>query len=449
MNEDELKAWLDTQPQEVRVAIAYRMAMRILPFYGKLPLGSRSRHMLKMYLMSFRAVLTTAVAAERPTSQIHVAASMAASAVRASRSVARAGHDDLRSGGSDDASNDAARIVGNVCDVVADPVRAFEAALFTLKYAFRRSAEYFLGTEAAGETAAMDAVYLDATMNPKLLTSSRINLPEVIRETHEKAEAAGGSILHQGGPWTFWAKWYARAMEGDPLPWGLQEQIALIPDEVWEAEPEAVAERIQEIEDEYWAAKLPQAEQLVEVANGRFDILPDPNPIDQTLENILNRVEFAIHLPIQSNCGFNEMCTAYKYLEHTLRNCRNDPNAVEQHFQQARKIIRKKLIEGEHQSNDALDALVDGLEQHALQIRGTFPEVREAHAKRVEQKIRETDDKVMLMVAGVCDPFRKKRRPGACSMIRVWMLRPSNKIAAWKQKPLLFKGLAVGRRKSM
>ncbi len=48
--------------------------------------------------------------------------------------------------------------------------------------------------------------------------------------------------------WTFWTKWYDRAMAGDPLPWDLQEQIALIPNEIWEAGPEAVAEEIARIE---------------------------------------------------------------------------------------------------------------------------------------------------------------------------------------------------------
>lgn len=40
-------------------------------------------------------------------------------------------------------------------------------------------------------------------------------------------------------------------MAGDPLPWDLQEQIALIPDKVWEAGPEAVAEEIARIEAEF------------------------------------------------------------------------------------------------------------------------------------------------------------------------------------------------------
>lgn len=48
--------------------------------------------------------------------------------------------------------------------------------------------------------------------------------------------------------WSFWSRWYERAMAGDPLPWDLQREVALIPDEIWQQGPEAVAERIAEIE---------------------------------------------------------------------------------------------------------------------------------------------------------------------------------------------------------
>ncbi|MEM9318980.1 MAG: hypothetical protein AAGA70_08220 [Pseudomonadota bacterium] len=53
------------------------------------------------------------------------------------------------------------------------------------------------------------------------------------------------------GHWYFWGEWYHRAMTGDPLPWDLQEQIALIPDEIWEAGPEAVADEIERIRSRY------------------------------------------------------------------------------------------------------------------------------------------------------------------------------------------------------
>ncbi|MEM6609333.1 MAG: hypothetical protein AAF689_12195 [Pseudomonadota bacterium] len=66
-------------------------------------------------------------------------------------------------------------------------------------------------------------------------------------------------ILRSGGPWTFWAEWYDRAMAGDPLPWDLVVQIARIPDAVWQAGPEAVADAIDKIRARYDAAQAAKA----------------------------------------------------------------------------------------------------------------------------------------------------------------------------------------------
>jgi hypothetical protein len=48
--------------------------------------------------------------------------------------------------------------------------------------------------------------------------------------------------------WGFWRRWYDGMLAGQPLPWDLQEQVALIPDDIWEAGPEAVAREIAKIE---------------------------------------------------------------------------------------------------------------------------------------------------------------------------------------------------------
>jgi hypothetical protein len=72
-----------------------------------------------------------------------------------------------------------------------------------------------------------------------------------MRETIQRRTQAPGYPLSLRGPWAFWATWYDRAMAGDPLPWDLQEQIALIPNEIWETGPEAVAKEIERIEAEF------------------------------------------------------------------------------------------------------------------------------------------------------------------------------------------------------
>jgi hypothetical protein len=58
--------------------------------------------------------------------------------------------------------------------------------------------------------------------------------------------------------WGFWRRWYDGMLAGQPLPWDLQEQVALLPDDIWQAGPEAVAERIAAIEKELQGEPLDQ-----------------------------------------------------------------------------------------------------------------------------------------------------------------------------------------------
>ena len=53
-------------------------------------------------------------------------------------------------------------------------------------------------------------------------------------------------ILNWGGTeWSFWREWYQGFLDGKPLDWGLQKEIALIPDAEWEKGPERIAELIE------------------------------------------------------------------------------------------------------------------------------------------------------------------------------------------------------------
>jgi hypothetical protein len=93
------------------------------------------------------------------------------------------------------------------------------------------------------------AVHRDADRGANLLPHLAIPLPADFQSAIDEWSAGRIDLLTLGGPWRFWGDWYARAMAGDHLPWDLQEQIALkIPDEIWEAGPEAVAAEIERIE---------------------------------------------------------------------------------------------------------------------------------------------------------------------------------------------------------
>lgn len=60
----------------------------------------------------------------------------------------------------------------------------------------------------------------------------------------------------------FWVRWWEGMRDGKPLNRDLQREIALLPNEDWDAGPERMAERIAEIEARYAAEATPYGEQL-------------------------------------------------------------------------------------------------------------------------------------------------------------------------------------------
>ncbi len=64
--------------------------------------------------------------------------------------------------------------------------------------------------------------------------------------------------------WFFWTRWWDGVLSGNQLDWDLQRQVALIPNEIWEQGPAAVAEAIRQIEG---------------LGRGK----PTPDPVEQAL----------------------------------------------------------------------------------------------------------------------------------------------------------------------
>ncbi len=54
-------------------------------------------------------------------------------------------------------------------------------------------------------------------------------------------------VLQISNKWDFWREWYQGLLDGKPLDWELQKEIALIPDADWEKGPEWIAGKIEVI----------------------------------------------------------------------------------------------------------------------------------------------------------------------------------------------------------
>ncbi|NNV48907.1 hypothetical protein GTF03_18395 [Roseobacter sp. HKCCD7415] len=270
-SENELRVFLETQPQEVSVAIAYRATMRVLPFATRVDGFEGAPHLT---LASLRAGLTSGVIAARSSRDVKLTACAAASGASiglffsgpVAGSIRGPSAIHLSARAASPAARAAARAALCAVDsgAVADAFRAADAAAVA---AFPAGAVLtndlaIVAADAAATTVfpadavvacvAADVARVAANeMDSLRLAAFRIDLPAPLSNIVTPVTQSVDSALTIGGPWTFWAKWYDRAMAGDPLPWDLQEQIALIPDKVWEAGPEAVAEEIARIEAEF------------------------------------------------------------------------------------------------------------------------------------------------------------------------------------------------------
>jgi hypothetical protein len=101
--------------------------------------------------------------------------------------------------------------------------------------------------------------------------------PSTPPEWFTSAEAAMRAYWNQNtAVWSFWQRWWDAATSGDPLPWDLQRDIALIDDAIWHAGPEAVAIKIEEIEEEHRLRRTFNGERIEQnPETGLFRLVPE------------------------------------------------------------------------------------------------------------------------------------------------------------------------------
>lgn len=298
----ELEKLVLAQPKGVGVAIAHRAAMRVLPLATDLHDEATAP---KVALASMRACLTSGVVVLRRSKELSHAINFA-----------------------DDVAYNASKLLRG--DVYQQAIDATTAACEAVSYSrglgsamdqsrdqeavHHSQSSYWadiiqIATRAAGlsKDFLLDgpndelAVVSGAKDPAEKLMHSRNDTLEpfapIIARAQDPRNALRGS-----GPWNFWAKWYARAMVGDPLPWGLQEQVALIPNDIWDAGPEAVAERIQTIEYDYHGIKLDEEAAKAEIAR----LTSAPGFYADILEGASVGVNYHIKL-FQEKTGLNRL----------------------------------------------------------------------------------------------------------------------------------------------
>ncbi len=257
MNADDIKdeetlfAWLDARPDVSReadaVAIAQRFALRVFPVFG-----------FKMEQAWARKDDLTALPLVRPL--LAAGAARKYSAPEVSAAARAAPHpakyldgDDM---GTDAAAYSAADAAYSAARAAAAADNAFARGAYSAAEAAGRAARAYVAARDANDASAAAQVFWAAIRaDARLLEQDQDPFvaplwPAVPPDWFRAADAETRAIWAKDPPgtWDFWLRWWKGVISGNQLDWELQKVVALIPNDVWDAGPVAVAEAIREIE---------------------------------------------------------------------------------------------------------------------------------------------------------------------------------------------------------
>lgn len=199
--------------------------------------------------------------------------------------------------------------------------------------------------------------------------------------------------LSQNSDWSFWRQWYVAMWDGTFENWDLAHEVAKIETEVWEGEDALaqVAARIREIEAELLKERVPQAEQMLfDEASKRFTIEPleiaKPDLLGATLSQLEDALEDA--LADLSN-GLQETSREARVIKRTISKYGNNPQQIEMGCVSAHAGLTRQLVSQELPWSEENLALQSALEEAAVGIRATHPDVAENREILTRQKFAE------------------------------------------------------------
>ncbi|MBO6789678.1 MAG: hypothetical protein JJ894_03990 [Dinoroseobacter sp.] len=393
-NEDAVEAWFKTQPPEVAIAIAARASLRLLPtVMGNFAPNANADKVLGMRLAVFRATLVSAARAMCPADQIQQAKRLqdaARAAARAARFVY-----------TDDSAGAAARAFRSA--TAAERAAKAEAAA-AISFVLSRGSAGAAATPSASATDAARAgddlpAVFDAALWP-----DESEAPELAQ-----GWASFRDTYEQDPVWGFWVKWYAAMWHGTPLDWALQTQIALIDNAIWEQGPEAVADKIREIEARSVANML--AERIDVTPAGRLTLVPQPFSSSPTVGLLLQTLEDALDDGTREGQNYlTEQSYQVVLLRRTLTRYGNDPQRIEMDVERARTSLLKDIAEDILPATTGNQDLVQVLEDIGGTLRLDDPEIarnRERLNKvrlgRISEDVGRQIAKVAVDVAAISD----------------------------------------------
>lgn len=293
--------------RQVALAVAFRAAMRVVPFWRASTQSEGGRKLDLTALPVLRSLVISGVAARSATPEIYANANLTAYASVNSNATSTAYVASTSYAASSSAA-DAAYAAVDSADICyaeeAFPNRAADAAAALVWVSIRADCTAISGG-------------IDVVGTP--LWADRDNpLGDVWSDV--KAQAPEPE-------WAFWIKWYDDALAGRAPDWNMLEQIALIESEVWEAGPVPVADAIAKIEAKFDLQKPakpnatviqnavaqnlpaipPQLEALIETIDAEIERLRGRNPKDDLEKQDLDQLKKTFETMRGAVAGLSKM----------------------------------------------------------------------------------------------------------------------------------------------
>lgn len=381
-DQGKLKAWLEDKEPQVAFAIATRAALRSLPYLSSLSESYLEEWQYQADLKSLlRCSLTSYVAAKRPTHHVQLVAGAAASAAV-------------------NAAADAGAVGYAAADAIAYSAKASNAdsAAFAAAYssvagyaASKSDAAFWAAT--GNDVAWFEASFGDSAWAEVALILERPVWPTGTPNFMDEPRRVFLDYLRGNPSLCFWAEWYERAAAGRPNNWGLQQKVAFIPNRVWDAGVQAVAEAIAEIEAKHLVKATPYAERIeVNPETGKLRSTPSTLNNENLYQVALNKVRDALD-DLKDEGTLPQHCNALepidRKLTRTLERYSENSQRVHDDFLSAAKEVDRLLEIGEVANEPEVQALRTDLITGSDDIRAADAEVRASVEARVKLRIEE------------------------------------------------------------
>lgn len=384
--QEEKKAieWLQKQPLEVRCAISSRATLRVCSGIAKL--DGELFH--GVALAVFRAALTASVRAQSQTDRnktLKEAASSAASSSELSTIFPSKSNEFATISTAVEAARlaaSSARLAGHASALAAS------SAVFSASNSARNASLVDLSLERNSLTSSADRA-ADLTLLASSIDSDSSGLtkfdmmlwpenkvPSAIAKNHIQLLK---KLDTDYARWGFWREWYLGMWEGTFNDWELALEITKLPNNTWKDGAETVGAEIVRLRAEILSKRLPQSEQLVfNNITATFSIKPinisKPDLLGATLIQVQDALGDVMALP--SN-GLHDGSREVRVIRRTLTKYGNDPQQIEMGFVSAHAGLTRQILVDELPASEENLALQSALEEGALGIRATHPDVAE------------------------------------------------------------------------